>query len=777
MSVARSKKSVVHAKSYTKIVSAIWLTFIAGLLGFILFVFAVSINFLNLFGELPDFKTLENPKSELASEMYSADNMLMGKYYKENRSPVSYQELPQNIIDALIATEDVRFEEHSGIDFKGLMAVGYYGLTGRSRGASTLTQQVAKNLFRTRAETSREGLLAGIPGLRMLIIKTKEWIVAIRLERAYSKKEILTMYLNTVEFGSNAYGIKSAAKTFFSKAPKDLTLEESALLVGIVNAPSRFSPVTNKERSQRRRDWVLSQMKKYGFIEEPAYATAVAKDIKLQFQVENQNTGIAPYLRAEAGKWLLKWARDNGHNLYSDGLKIYTTIDSRMQQHAEAAVQQHMKTMQKLFFNYWKGRKPWTDENGQTIKGFLDTAIKRTDRYISLNNRYEGNKDSISYYLNKKIPMKVFTWEAPGEKNVVMSPMDSLAYYKHFLQAGFMAVNPLDGQIKAWVGGTNYKYFKYDHVKQGRRQPGSTFKPVVYTAAIDRGYSPCYQVPDVPVTFPAEGGRPAYTPKNDDGKYSGNNFTLREALAHSKNSVTAFLVKQLTPEVIVNYAKNLGLVSEIDPVPSVGFGSSDVSIYEMAGAYGTFVNDGVWTEPIYITRIEDKNGNTLFTNVPRSREVLSEQTAYLMIHMLKGAVDIRLATAWHGLRNRYKLKNEIGAKTGTTSNYSDAWFMGVTPDLVCGMWVGGEDRSIHFRSANYGQGNKLAMPIYGIFMQKVYADKNLNVSKAPFPKPEQPLTVEIDCSKYNNSIISDTVSQDQILQIPVRNDIDTEEEI
>ncbi|GEO02899.1 penicillin-binding protein 1A [Adhaeribacter aerolatus] len=774
MSVARSKKLVAPSKKYSKIVGGIWLAFIAGLLGFVLFVFAVSINFLNLFGELPDFKTLENPQSEVASEMYSADGVLMGKYYRENRSPVKYRDLPQNLVDALIATEDVRFEEHSGIDFKGLLAVGYYGLSGRSRGASTLTQQVAKNLFRTRAGTSREGLLADIPGLRMLIIKTKEWIVAIRLERAYSKKEILEMYLNTVEFGSNAYGIKSAAKTFFSKAPKDLTLEESALLVGIVNAPSRFSPVTAKERSQKRRDWVLSQMRKYGFIDEPTYATAVAKDIKLKFQVENQNTGIAPYLRAEAGKWLLRWARDNGHDLYAGGLKIYTTIDSRMQQHAEAAVREHMKTMQKLFYDHWKGRKPWVDENGKTIKGFLESAIKRTERYISLNSRFEGNKDSINYYLNKKIPMTVFTWEAPGEKEVVMSPMDSLAYYKHFLHTGFIAVNPLDGNIKAWVGGTDFKYFKYDHVKQGRRQPGSTFKPVVYTAAIDRGFSPCYQVPDIPVTFPAEKGRAAYTPQNSDGKYSGRNYTLREALAHSINTVTAFLVKQLTPETIVTYAKNLGLVSDIEPVPSIGFGSSDVSVYEMAGAYGTFVNHGVWTEPIYITRIEDKNGNTLFTNVPRSREVLSEQTAYLMIHMLKGAADIRLASAWHGLRNRYKLKNEIGAKTGTTQNFSDAWFMGVTPDLVCGMWVGGEDRSIHFRSANLGQGNKLAMPIYGLFMQKVYADKNLSVSKAPFPKPEQPLTVEIDCSKYNNSVISDTISQDQILIMPAKPDIEEE---
>lgn len=758
---------LASSNKYARIIRGIWFMLIAGLLAFALFIFAVSINFLNLFGDLPDFKTLENPKSELASEMYSADGVLMGKYFRENRSPVEYKELPQNLIDALIATEDVRFEEHSGIDFKGLMAVAYYGLTGRNRGASTLTQQVAKNLFRTREGTSREGLLADIPGLRMVVIKAKEWITAIRLERAYSKKEILLMYLNTVEFGSNAFGIKSAAKTFFNKAPKDLKLEESAMLVGVVNRPTSFSPVTNKARSQKRRDWVLSQMHKYDFIDDTTYNAAIAQDIKLNYQVENQNNGIAPYLRAEAGKWLLKWSRDNGHNLYSDGLKIYTTIDSKMQQYAEEAVQQHMKTMQKLFFDYWKGRKPWVDENGKPIKGFLENAIKRTDRYISLKNRFEGNKDSINYYLNKKIPMKVFTWEAPGEKEVVMSPMDSLAYYKYFLHTGFIAVNPLDGHIRAWVGGTNYKYFKYDHVKQGRRQPGSTFKPIVYTAAIDNNYSPCYEVPDLPVTFPAEGGQPAYTPKNDDRVYSGRKYTLRQGIAESKNTVTAYLVKKLGPEMVVKYAKALGLTSDIDTVPAVGFGISDVSVYEMAGVYGTFVNDGTWTEPIFITRIEDKNGNVLYENAPRTAEVLSEETAYLMVHMLKAPVDIRGGTAYYGLRHRYKLKNEIGGKTGTTDNNSDAWFMGITPNLVCGMWVGGEDRSIHFRSPQYGQGNKLAMPIYGIFMNKVYADKSLDVSKEPFPKPEKPLTVEIDCSKYNNSVFSDSVSQDQILQVPV----------
>lgn len=756
-----SPKSVTY---YSKIISAIWVVLVAGLLALGLYVYAVSINFLNLFGELPDFRALENPKSVLASEVYSADDVLMGKYFLENRSPVDYRDLPQNLIDALIATEDIRFEEHSGIDFKGSFAVIYYKLTGRQdRGSSTLTQQLARNLFRTRSDLNK-GLLSSVPGLRMLIIKTKEWIMAIRLERSYSKKEILLMYLNTVEFGSGAFGIKSAAKTFFNKAPKDLKLQESAILVGLLKGPSYFSPVRNPKRSLLRRNTVIEQMQKYGFIENEEAERAKGTEIALNYHVENQNTGMAPYFRTELGKFLLRWCKENGYSLYEDGLKVYTTIDSRMQRYAEEAVQENMRKQQKLFANYWKGRPPWTYDTGATIKGFLEQQIKLTDRYRSLKNRYEGNQDSINYYLHKKIPMKVFTWEAPGEKEVVMSPLDSLAYYKRYLNTGFMAMNPLNGHIKAWVGGNNYKYFKYDHVKQGKRQPGSTFKPVTYLAAIDNGYSPCYQVMDVPVTFPAEDGREAYTPKNDDGIFSGKPFNLREALAFSKNSVTAHLVQMLTPQVVVNYAKRLGFSSKIDPVPAVGFGSSDVSLYELCGAYGTFVNKGVWTEPVYLTRIEDKNGNLLLDVIPKSRGVISEEKAYLMVHLLKGGADIKGGTSYYGLRFRHKLKNEIGAKTGTTSNYSDAWFMAITPDLVCGVWVGGENRSIHFRSAAYGQGNKLALPAYGLFMQKALADKNVSINTGPFPKPAAPLSVEIDCDKYNNpGIISDTLSQDEIL--------------
>ncbi|AII51658.1 penicillin-binding protein 1A [Hymenobacter sp. APR13] len=751
-----------HPGRFTGLARTMWLLFGAGVVGMLLFVFAVSINFLNLFGQMPNLKTLESPRSELASEVYSADGVLMGKYFRENRTPVAYEELAQTTIDALIATEDARFEEHSGIDPKALARVASGVVRGgKNGGGSTLSQQLAKMLFRTR-EDLNNGRLNEAPLLGMVITKTKEWILAVRLERNYTKREILRMYLNTADFGSNAFGINVAAKTFFNKKPRVLTLEESALLVGLVNGPSWFNPVRNPERSKKRRDWVLSQMSKYQYIDEPTYAATIQKPIKLDYKVENQNEGIAPYFRTELSKTLRDWAKETDHDLYSDGLKIYTTIDSRMQKYAESAVAEHMKLQQKWFDQHWKGQQPWRDENGRLIPNFLSSSIKRTARYQSLNARFEGNKDSIKYYLNKKYKMKVFTWQG-GEKEVNMSPMDSLAYYKRLLHAGFMAMNPLNGQIKAWVGGINYKYIKYDHVKQGKRQPGSTFKPFVYVAAIDQGYSPCYQRPDVATTFPAERGRPAYTPRNFEGSFSGRTFTLRQALARSMNSITAWLVQKLGPDVVASYAKRLGITSPIEAVPAIGFGSSDVSIYELTGAYSTFVNKGVWTAPIMVTRIEDKNGNVLREFVAQTREALTEQTAYLMTHMLRGATEEQGGTSII-LKGGFKFPYEMGAKTGTTNNYSDGWFMGLTPDLVCGTWVGGEDRSIHFRTGAYGQGSRLALPLYGIFMKKVYADKSIGINTGPFPKPSKPLDVEIDCSRYYNGATQrDTIPYDQKL--------------
>jgi penicillin-binding protein 1A len=749
-----------------------WVLFAGGLVGLILYVGAVNYNFMGWFGRMPNLRTLENPKSELASEVYSADGVLLGKYFRENRTPADYQDLPQNLVDALVATEDVRFEQHSGIDFKSIMRA-VAGL-GRSGGGSTLSQQVAKVLFKTRpGEESNlnDGMLNGSGKLGLLITKTKEWLLAIRLERNYTKREILRMYLNTVDYGSNAFGINTAAKTFFNKKPKDLTTPEAATLVGIVNAPSRFSPALHPARSKRRRNWVLHQMNIYGYLSSAELAKDTAKAIVLHYSVENPTQGLAPYFRTEVAKYLQTWAKETDHDLYADGLKIYTTLDSRMQAHAEKAVAEHLALQQKWFSAQWKGQQPWRDENGRVIPNFLATSMRRTQRYKSLMTRYEGNKDSVNYYLRRKYRMPVFTWQ--GEKEMLMSPMDSLDYYKRYLRAGFMAVNPLNGQIKAWVGGPNYKIFKFDHVRQGKRQPGSTFKPIVYTAAIAEGYSPCFPRPDIATTFPGAAGRPPYTPHNFEGNFSGRTFTLRQALARSMNSITAWLVLQLTPQRVVDYAKLLGITSPIDAVPAVGFGASDCSIFELCGAYGTFVNKGVWTSPIMVTRIEDKNGNMLREFIPRTKNVLTEETAYVMTNMLEASTTEQGGTSTI-LHTGFKFNTTIGAKTGTTSNYSDAWFMGITPDLVCGMWVGGEDRSIHFRTGAYGQGARLALPLYGIFMKKVYADKSIDINTGPFPVPSHPLSIELDCSRYYGAQ-RDTIPYEQKMAQPTANDLNKED--
>lgn len=747
-----------------------WALFGGGLVALMLYLGAVSVNFMNLFGRMPNLHTLENPKSELASEIYSADGVLLGKYFRENRTPVDYKDLPQNVIDALIATEDVRFEQHSGIDFKSIMRA-VTGL-GRRGGGSTLSQQVAKVLFKTRpGEESNlnDGTLNGPGKLGLLITKTKEWLLAIKLERNYTKREIMRMYLNTVDYGSNAFGINTAAKTFFNKKPKQLTTSEAATLVGIVNAPSRFSPALHPARSKRRRNWVLRQMVNANYLSASEMQKDTAKAIVLHYSVENSVQGLAPYFRTEVAKYLQAWARETDHDLYADGLKIYTTLDSRMQTYAEKAVAEHLALQQKWFSAHWQGQLPWRDENGKVIPRFLETSMRRTQRYKSLVERFEGNKDSINYYLNHKYHMQVFSWQ--GERDMLMSPMDSLAYYKRYLRAGFMAVNPLNGYVKAWVGGPNYKFFKFDHVRQGKRQPGSTFKPIVYTAAIDQGYSPCYPRPDIATTFPGAAGRPPYTPHNFEGSFSGRSFTLRQALARSMNSITAWLVYKLGPETVVAYAKRLGITSPIDPVPAVGFGASDCSIFELCGAYGTFVNKGVWTGPIMVTRIDDKNGNELRRFVAQTKEALSEETAYVMTNMLQASTTEPGGTSTI-LHTGFKFNTSIGAKTGTTSNYSDAWFMGITPNLVCGMWIGGEDRSIHFRTGAYGQGARLALPLYGIFMKKVYADKSLDVDTGPFPLPTAPLTIELDCNKYYGGGQRDTIPSDQKMAQPNLDDLD-----
>lgn len=747
-----SKNSKPQKAGWAKsTIKFLWIAFVAGVFGFILFVWMVSINFLGLFGALPDFKALENPESELASELYSSDGLLLGTYFRENRTPVNYDELSPNLVNALIATEDIRFEEHSGIDFKAMARVFVKSiLLGQDAGGgSTLSQQTAKNLFKTRTAES-QGALSSIPGLRMLIIKTKEWIVATQLEKAYTKNEILTLYLNTSEFGSNAFGIKTAANTFFNKDPDELAIQESAVLVGLFKAPSYYSPVYNPENSLRRRNTVLGQMRNNGFLSESEFDSLVQMPVELDYKVANQNQGLATYLREIIKADLLRWTKENlksdgsSYDLYGDGLKVFTTVDSRMQRYAEEAVSEHMAELQGKFYKEMGDRAPWVDNENRVIPNFLENAVKRTEAYRLLRVRYGNDTDSIEVKLNEKKRMKVFSWE--GELDTLMSTMDSMRHYKKLLQAGFVSMDPETGHIKAWVGGIDHKYFKFDHVKRGKRQPGSTFKPFVYAAAIENGYSPCYSVVDQPVEVYIP-GQPAWSPANADGKFTYEKMSIRKAMAQSVNSITAYMMKKLSPKIVVETAKRLGVTSDLEEVPSLALGVNDVSIFEMVGAFGTFVNKGEHTTPFYIDRIEDKNGNVIQQFTPRKRPAMSEEHAYLMTYMLRGGFEERGGTS-QGVPYDLREGNELGGKTGTTQNASDGWYMGISKDLVSGTWVGGDDRAIHFRSWIAGQGGRTARPIWVKYMTKVYEDKSLGYTKGPFPRPERPLSIEIDCDVY-----------------------------
>ncbi len=734
-----------------KTIKYLWIAFLGGVIFFILFVWMVSVNFLGLFGSLPDFKALENPESELASELYSADGFLLGTYARENRSPVKYSELSPNLVQALIATEDVRFEEHSGIDMIAMIRVFVKSiLLGQDAGGgSTLSQQTAKNLFKTRTDAS-QGVLSSVPGVRMLIIKTKEWIVATQLEKAYTKDEILTLYLNTSEFGSNAYGIKTASGTFFNKLPSELAVQEAAVLVGLFKAPTYYSPVFNPENSLRRRNTVLSQMVKNGMLDQSDFDSISQLPIELDYRVRNQNHGLATYFREIVKADLIKWSKENlksdgsAYDLFGDGLRIYVTLDSRMQRYAEEAVQEHMSVLQEAFYKEMGKRDPWIDENFQVIPNFIENAVKRTEAYRLLKVRYGNDTDSIDLKLNEKKKMRVFSWD--GEIDTLMSTMDSMRYYKKFLQAGFMSMDPETGHIKAWVGGIDHKYFKFDHVKQAKRQPGSTFKPFVYAAAIENGYSPCYSVVDQPVEVYIP-GQPAWSPSNADGKFSYQKMTIRRAMAQSVNSVTAYMMKKLSPRIVIETARRLGITSDLEEVPSLALGVNDVSIFEMAGAFGTFVNKGEHTTPYYIDRIEDKNGNVIQQFTPRKKPAMSEEHAYLMLYMLRGGFEEQSGTS-QGVPYTLREGNELGGKTGTTQNASDGWYMGVSKDLVSGTWVGGDDRAIHFRSWVAGQGGRTARPIWVKFMSKVYEDKSLGYTKGPFPRPDRPLSIEINCDRY-----------------------------
>ncbi|MBC7921787.1 MAG: transglycosylase domain-containing protein, partial [Ferruginibacter sp.] len=696
----------IESGKYAVIIKRLWIGAGAALVLFVFFVFAVSVNLFYLFGQMPSLKLLENPKSDLASELYTADGKLMGKYFTQNRSPVEYEQISPNVIKALLAAEDVRFYKHSGVDFKATLSLPYYMLKGDSKGGSTISQQLAKNLF-----AMRGGFYAGplyrVPGLRILIIKAKEWITAIHLERNYAKEEIVTMYLNTVEFGSNAFGIKVAAKTFFDKLPSELTVTEGATLVGIVNLPTRFNPVAHPQASKNRRNVVMAQMVKYGYLPEREFDRLKTQDIDVsRYSVENQNKGLAPYLRTVLQDVLLRWADAKGYDLYSDGLKIHTTIDSRTQRYAEETVATHMKDQQNKFFQQWGSKNPWVDKDKREIKTYIQQAVRRTPRYRGLKERYGDDEQAINRVLNAPVKMRVFTWNTPAhEKDTTMSPVDSVRYYKRFLQTGFLSMDPATGWVKAWVGGIDYKYFKYDHVRQGRRQPGSTFKPIVYATAIDNGFKPCDEVLNIPVTLDGGDGK-AWTPNNFDNNFDGETMTLRQALGRSVNTIAAYLMGKVGPTRVVEMAKRLGITSPLDAVPSLALGTSDVTLYEMLGAYSTFVNGGTYTEPYFLTRIEDKYGNVLQEFPVRTYEAISEETAYLMVHMLRGSVQERGGTSMKLHSYAFGRKTEFGGKTGTTQDYADGWFIGITPGLVSGLWVGGDEPSIHFKNSTYGQGGR-----------------------------------------------------------------------
>jgi penicillin-binding protein 1A len=737
---------------YEKIIRFLYRFFLGSTLGIILLIVAVNYNLLWLFGGMPSLYELENPKSQVASLIISEDGQEIGKYFRENRNPLEFEELPDNIVNTLISTEDARFTAHSGIDIRSMFRVVF--TLGTSGGGSTISQQLAKNLFHTRSMEFGEddpvymGLLMKIDGVRTVVAKVKEWILAIRLERRYTKQEIMAMYLNEVSFGNNAYGIQVACRTYFQKDLKDVSLTEAATLIGLLQNPSLYDPRVRPERTLERRNVVLGQLAKYEFITEEDLPKLQAEDLNLHYRVENQNTGAAPYFREAIRQQVLSAIKelnqdrpeDQQLNLYTSGLRIYTSIDSRMQKYAEESVKEHMRAEQKLFYDHWRGRNPWVNEEMKEIKGFLKDAMRRTQRYRDLMSAYNNDEFKVWEELRRPIKMTVFTWD--GDKDTTLSPMDSLNYYKRILNCGMMAMDPMNGHVKAWIGGINYKYFKFDHISQSKRQPGSTFKPFVYGAAIENEIvTPCDELVDEPVTFGEEDGLSGgtWTPQNSDGKYSYQNMKMRRAMGLSINSISAKLMKQLGPDMIAEFAHKCGIESPLHEVPSLCLGASEVSLFEQVSGYSTLANGGEKIDPILVLRITDKVGNVLREYSPPVKAAIKPETAYLMTYMLQGAVQEPGGTAEGLKRTSIVAGNEIGAKTGTTSNYSDGWFMGVTQKLVAGVWVGGDDRSIHFRSLALGQGAKMAMPAYAKFMEKVYADQSLAIEgyrKMPFIKPE-----------------------------------------
>ncbi|PJJ84707.1 penicillin-binding protein 1A [Mucilaginibacter auburnensis] len=730
----------------------------------ILFFCSIELNFLWLFGYSPDMEDIKQPQLSLGSQVYTADGKLIGQYYRENRSPVEYKDISPNLINALVTTEDIRFYKHGGVDFFGFATSMLSTATGDRRGGSTITQQLAKNLFSTRKRKS-QGVISHVPGLRTVVFKFKEWLTAFKLEHVYSKEQILTLYFNTVPFGNNSFGIKTATLKFFNKNPDNVNPAEAATLVGMLKATSTYNPINNPEKAKERRNVVLSQMLKYDHITKQQYETYSKQPVNLDLRyVENTSHGDS-YLREAVERWLKDWCKENDYDLYEDGLKIYTTIDSRLQQYAEEAVAEKMKMLQKRFNNVWGDKNPWRDSKGNEIKDFILKAEQRLPIYKLLKKKYKGDTVEIKKYFETPKRMKVFTWN--GDKDTTFSTVDSIKYYARILNTGMMSIEPASGKIKVWVGGIDFKHFNYDHVNQAKRQAGSTFKPFAYLTALDNGFTPCDKFTDkrVSIKYKYGGKDEVWEPNNADWNFSGREMSLRWAMGKSVNSITAQVTEQVGWDKVVEYAHKVGIESELKPVPSVSLGSNDVSVYEMVRAYSTFLNKGEKIDPLLVTRITDQDGNLLKEFKLNSERAISEETAWLMLYMFRGGMEEPGGTSqalWE--YNLWAKNNQIGGKTGTSSDYVDGWYMGITKDLVTGVWVGADDRSVHFNSSETGEGSRTALPIFGRFMEKVYADPKSGYTVGPFPKPWVKITKQYECPSPRIRV--DTAVVDSLMEVP-----------
>jgi penicillin-binding protein 1A len=734
---------------------------------------------LGVFGEMPDHTALENPRTNLATEIISSDGKTLGKFYfEDNRTPVAFSDLPKHLVDALIATEDVRYFEHAGIDVRGTLRA--FIKLGKGGGASTISQQLAKQLFHGEGSRNTMGRLTQ---------KIKEWVIATRLERQYTKEEIIAQYFNIYDFNNFADGIRSASRIYFGKEPKYLSINESAMLVGMFKNSSLYNPrpKRNPIGTKNRRNVVLGQMAKYGYIKEALKDSLQKQPLGLNYSPESHREGIATYFRSYLRGFMKQWVNNplnrnpNGdkYNIYKDGLKIHTTIDSRMQTFAEVATKTHMSNLQAEFFVQNTARRnsttPFLDLEPEEVASLLNSSMRRSERWRKMKYDLKKSNKEIIKSFKKPVSMKIFSWTAKNnEIDTVMTPLDSMRYYKSFLRAGMMSMEPQTGHVKAWVGGVNYKHFQYDMVKQGKRQVGSTFKPFVYAAAIDQLHlSPCDTFPKSQITIEAlkHGNMKPWSPKNSGGNYGGFE-TLKSALANSRNTITVRLMNEIGPQPVINLANNLGVEQQIPAVPSIALGTPDLSVYEMVAAYSTFANQGVYTKPVMVTHIEDKNGTILFQHLPKTKDVLSEEVAYVTVKLMEGVTQfgsgqrLRHSAAKDQLVYKeiitgypYEFTNPIAGKTGTTQNQSDGWFMGMVPNLVTGVWVGGEDRSTHFKTITYGQGASMALPIWANYMRSCYEVEGLNISKDEFIAPEE-LSIEVDCEPKWNSYLKTTTTPD-----------------